>query len=166
MMKQMRENTKVIIWFVVVAFIVTIFAVWGLDLQTSGITGQGQGQGLVGKVNGVPVTPQAYQAAYTQLSQQYRAVSPTGQLSAAQQELLRDQAWTNIVNNILTEQEIKKLRDGIRASDDLKIGARFFRLRQALARANKATRNAVYARFARAHPESYYGRLAKEAIEQ
>ena len=60
MMKQLRENTKVIIWLVVVAFVVTIFAVWGLDLQTSGVTGQGQG--LVGKVNGVPVTPQTYQA--------------------------------------------------------------------------------------------------------
>lgn len=64
------------------------------------------------------------------------------------------------------QQEIKRLRDGIRASDDLKTGTRFLRLRQALARADKSARNVAYARFARAHPESYYGRLAKEAIEQ
>ena len=36
MIKQMRENTKVILWIVVVAFVVTIFAVWGLDLTGGG----------------------------------------------------------------------------------------------------------------------------------
>ncbi|MCH7549464.1 MAG: SurA N-terminal domain-containing protein [Candidatus Krumholzibacteriota bacterium] len=114
MMRQLRENTKTIIWIVVVAFLVTIFAVWGLDLQTGGIASQGPN--LIGKVDGVPITPQAYQAIYTQLAQQYRSISPTGQLNVAQQELLRDQAWNNIVTSILTEKEIDKL--GITVSDE------------------------------------------------
>lgn len=115
MMKQLRENTKVILWIVVAAFMVTIFAVWGLDLQTTGLTGQSQASGLVGKVNGVPVTPQAYQAAYAQIAQQYRAAAPEGQLSSAQQDLLRQQAWESIVTNIITEQQVQEL--GITVTD-------------------------------------------------
>ena len=57
MMKQMRENTKIILWVVVVAFIITIFAVWGLDLQS---TGTHRDKSVVGRVNGVSVTPQMY----------------------------------------------------------------------------------------------------------
>ncbi len=113
MMKQMRENTKIILWVVVVAFVITIFAVWGLDLQSGGMT---QKQSLVGRVNGVPVTPQAYQSVYTQMAQQFRASSPNGELSSMQQEMLRDQAWENIVSNILTSEQIKQL--GITVSDE------------------------------------------------
>jgi len=111
MMKQMRENTKVILWVVVIAFVITIFAVWGLDLQTGG--GPQQTQNLVGRVNGVAVTPQTYQSVYNQISQQYRAGSTDEQIPPAQQEMMRDQAWESIVSNILTEQEIEKLRIGV-----------------------------------------------------
>jgi len=114
MMKQMRENTKIILWVVVVAFVITIFAVWGLDLQGGGAGGPKQS--LVGRVNGVPVTPQAYQSIYTQMAQQFRASNPNGELSSVQQEMLRQQAWESIVSNILTTEEIKKL--GITVTDD------------------------------------------------
>jgi peptidyl-prolyl cis-trans isomerase D len=115
MMKQMRENTKIILWIVVVAFVVTIFAVWGLDLQT----GQGPVAGqynILGKVNGVSITRNQYQAAYEQLAAQMRAASTSNQLTYAQQEMIQDQAWDNIVSSILTEQQIEKL--GIGVTDD------------------------------------------------
>jgi parvulin-like peptidyl-prolyl isomerase len=112
MMQRMREGTKVILWVVVIAFVITIFAVWGLDLQ-SGSTGQKQSE--VGRVNGVPVSAQTYQQIYSQLAQQFRAQG-SGELSAAQQELVREQAWDNIVSNIITGEEIKKL--GIGVTDD------------------------------------------------
>jgi peptidyl-prolyl cis-trans isomerase D len=113
MMKAMRENTKIILWIVVVAFVVTIFAVWGLDLQTGGPGGPQQT--LVGRVNGVPVTPQVYQSVYSQLASQYRSNSPDGSLSYSTQELLRDQAWESIVNNMLTNEQIEEL--GITVTD-------------------------------------------------
>lgn len=110
MMRTMRENTKIILWVVVVAFVITIFAVWGLDLQS----GNGKKQNnLVGRVDGTPITPQAYQSVYAQLAQQYRSSSKNQDLSATQQEMLRDQAWENIVSNILTSAEIKKLGIGV-----------------------------------------------------
>lgn len=113
MMQALRENTKIILWIVVVAFLITIFAVWGLDLQTGGVSQQ---QNSVGRVDGIAVTPQAYQAIYTQLSQQFRAGNPSTDLSAVQQEMLREQAWDNIVSNILTSREIERL--GIVVTDE------------------------------------------------
>lgn len=114
MMKQMRENTKIILWVVVVAFVITIFAVWGLDLQAPTGGGQGQ-QAMVGKVNGTAITPQMYQSVYSQMAQQYRDNSPDGSLTFSQQEMLRQQAWDNLVNNVLTDQKIDDL--GITVTD-------------------------------------------------
>ncbi len=112
MMKAMRENTKIILWVVVIAFVITIFAVWGLDLQSN--NRRGDQHNTVGRVDGVNITPQAYQAIYTQLAQQYRSTS--GDLTAAQQEMLREQAWENIVNNVLTGKEVERL--GITVTDE------------------------------------------------
>jgi peptidylprolyl isomerase/peptidyl-prolyl cis-trans isomerase D len=111
MMKQMRENTKIILWVVVVAFVITIFAVWGLDLQSGDVSRQ---PNLLGRINGVTVTPQMYQAIYSQLAQQFRAQS--GELSAAQHEMIREQTWDNIVSNVITSEQIEKL--GITVSDE------------------------------------------------
>ena len=106
MMQRFRENTKIILWLVVVAFVITIFAVWGLDLQTGGMSQQ---QNTVGRVDGTAISPEAYQAVYTQLSQQFRASNPEGEISGVQQELLREQAWEQIVSNIITSREIERL---------------------------------------------------------
>jgi parvulin-like peptidyl-prolyl isomerase len=114
MMKQMRENTKVILWIVVVAFVVTIFAVWGLDLQGGGAGGRQFN--TLGKVNGIPITREQYQVMYEQLVSQMRQASPDGSLSFAQQEMVQDQVWENLITAILTDQEIEKL--GIQVSDE------------------------------------------------
>lgn len=111
MMKQMRENTKIVLWIVVVAFVITIFAVWGLDLQS---TSSHHEKSLVGRVNGVNITPQMYNSIYSQMAQQMRGQS--GDLTATQEQMIRDQAWENIVSNIITGEQIKKL--GITVTDD------------------------------------------------
>jgi len=111
----MRENTKVILWIVVFAFMVTIFAVWGLDLRgTSGPTATQYNN--IGVVNGTPISRGQYQAVYEQLSAQMRNAQPEGRLSYAQQELVNEQVWENLVNNILTSQEVEKM--GIEVTDE------------------------------------------------
>ena len=115
MMRYMRENTKVILWIVVGAFVLTIFAVWGLDLQTG--RGQGaRGSTVIGRVNGVAITAQTFRQAYADLRQRYRDATTGGELGPVQQDLLRDQAWETLVNNILTRQEIERL--GLEATDE------------------------------------------------
>jgi peptidyl-prolyl cis-trans isomerase D len=112
MLQKMRQNTKAILWVVVVAFVVTIFAVWGLDLQTGS---RATDPNIVGKVNGIPISRAQYQFAYQQFAQQLRSTSPTQSLTYAQEEFIRTQAWDSIVYGIITEQQIREL--GITVTD-------------------------------------------------
>jgi parvulin-like peptidyl-prolyl isomerase len=105
MMHKMRENTKIILWVVVVAFVVTIFAVWGLDLRTGHDSSD---PNLIGRVNGVPVSRFQYQASYDALANQFRAGSGEP-LTYAQEDFVASQAWDNIVFAIVTDQQIEKL---------------------------------------------------------
>ena len=105
MMHKMRENTKIILWVVVVSFVITIFAVWGLDLRTGKDTADPT---VLGKVNGVPITRTHYQAHYEALASQFRAAS-NEPLTYSQEEFVANQAWDNLVYSILTDQEIEKL---------------------------------------------------------
>ncbi len=113
MMRTMRENTKVILWVVVVAFVVTIFAVWGLDLRTGT---SAEDPNVIGKVNGTPITRVQYQSFYEMLASQFRSASESKSLTYAQEQFVAEQAWDNLVMTVLTEQEIEKL--GIRVSNE------------------------------------------------
>jgi parvulin-like peptidyl-prolyl isomerase len=108
----MRENTKIILWVVVISFVITIFAVWGLDLRTGQDTAD---PAVIGKVNGVPITRGQYQSHYEALAGQFRAASDQP-LTYSQEEFIANQAWDNLVYTILTDQEIDKL--GITVSND------------------------------------------------
>jgi parvulin-like peptidyl-prolyl isomerase len=112
MLQTMRQNTKAILWVVVISFVITIFAVWGLDLQTG--TGTND-PNIVGKVNGVAISRSQYQYAYQQFAEQMRGEVPGLELTYAQEEFARTQAWESIVYSILLEQEIEKL--GITVTD-------------------------------------------------
>jgi peptidyl-prolyl cis-trans isomerase D len=113
MMRQLRQNTKIILWIVVVAFVTTIFAVWGMDLKTGSTN---QDPNILGKVNGVPITRSAYRSAYEMLAAEVRNMSPDGELSYSQLDLIQNQAWENILISMLTIQQIEKL--GIRVTDE------------------------------------------------
>ena len=113
MMRQLRQNTKIILWIVVVAFITTIFAVWGMDLNTGSPSSD---PSLLGKVNGIPITRAHYRSVYEQLTAEYRKLSPSGQLTYTQMEMVDDQVWDNIIISILTEQKIEEL--GITVSNE------------------------------------------------
>jgi peptidyl-prolyl cis-trans isomerase D len=112
MMHKMRENTKIILWVVVVAFVITIFAVWGLDLRTGSDVSD---PNIIGRVNGVPVSRYQYQSSYEAIASQVRAGS-SEPLTYSQEEFIARQAWDNIVYAILTNQEIDKL--GITVNND------------------------------------------------
>lgn len=112
MMHKMRENTKIILWVVVIAFVITIFAVWGLDLRTGSDMAD---PNIIGRVNGVPVSRMQYQSAYEAIASQFRSGS-SEPLTYSQEEFIANQAWDNIVYAILTNQEIAKL--GITVNND------------------------------------------------
>lgn len=112
MLQKMRENTKIILWIVVITFVVTIFAVWGLDLQTGT---PGTDPNVIGRINGVAISVDQYRFAYQRLADQLRSSNQNQPLTSAQEEYVRGQAWDTIVYGILTEQEIARL--GITVND-------------------------------------------------
>lgn len=119
MMRQMRENTKWIMLVTAIAFVALMVFEWGMD-----ITGQtSAGLGEIGRVNGTSVSYEMYQAAYRNIVDQVSR-NQDAPLTAAQNRELEEAAWTEVVNQILIEQELG--RRGIRVTDqEVRDAARF-----------------------------------------
>ena len=61
MLSQLRQNTKVILWVVIVAFVGLIFVVWGMNLRSSG----GPEAGFIGRVGRDRITVEEYRSEVT-----------------------------------------------------------------------------------------------------
>jgi len=115
MLKKLREHTKTFLWIVVIAFVVSIFAIWGMNLK--GPSSKYQDTSILGSVNGVEITRQSYLNTLNQLYAQLRQsrgedYQPTPQ----ERRLIEEQAWQNIIQRILLDDEIKRLN--ITVSDE------------------------------------------------
>jgi len=119
MMRQMRENTKWIMLVTAIAFVGLMVFEWGMD-----ITGQsGMGFGEIGRVNGTPVIYEQYQAVYRNLYEQVSR-GQENPITTAQNREIEDAAWTELVDQILIQQELG--RRGIRVTDqEIRDAARF-----------------------------------------
>jgi peptidyl-prolyl cis-trans isomerase D len=112
MMRELRERTKVVMLIVAVAFIGLMVFEWGMDISGSSIASQ---TGELGRVNGEPVPYDRYSIAYQQLFDQARQQYGTIQLTREQIKELEDRAFNEVVNEILIQQEMRRL--DIRVSD-------------------------------------------------
>ena len=104
MLKQMRENTKTILWITIIAFVGLIILVWGADLQMGK---SGQQRGEIGSVNGEPIPYPAYQEAYRRTLADYRERAGADP-DERTELLLRNQVWSSLVDQILLNQEAEK----------------------------------------------------------
>ena len=103
MLKTMRQNTKVILWIILIAFIGTIIFAWGMN-----VTGRRQGgSDTIGVINGQKISYQqfyrAFQNVYTQTQERTEE-----QIDVETFRRLRDETWNQIVNQILLAEEIEK----------------------------------------------------------
>ena len=102
MMQQMRENTKWIMLVTALAFVALMVFEWGMDMsgQSAGALTGGQ----LGKVNGSAITygeyTQVYQSLYNQRQQE------RGDVTAAENRQLEDQAFEQLVMDRLIDQEL------------------------------------------------------------
>jgi peptidyl-prolyl cis-trans isomerase D len=110
MMQELRNKTKWIMLVVAVAFVGWMAFE---DFDFTGRTLGGQ-TGELGRVNGMPVTGQAFDQTYQQLVENARRQTG-GELSGEQLRELRQMAWDQVVTEILVQQEIR--RRGLRATD-------------------------------------------------
>jgi parvulin-like peptidyl-prolyl isomerase len=111
MLKQLRENTKTILWVVVVAFVVSIFAVWGMNFRSGGSGGQpGEVSNIIGSVDGMELTRQMYQNNTQELYTNLRAQRGEDyRLSDTEGYRLREQAWEMGIQKAIIAREIDRL---------------------------------------------------------
>lgn len=110
MMQTMRDKTKIIMILVALAFVGLMVFQWGMDISGRSTGGNGE----LGKVNGDPVQYQAYQQVLQQLSEQARQ-QVGGALTADQQKQIEDQAFNQVVDELLIQQELQ--HRGVSVSD-------------------------------------------------
>ncbi|MBN1164212.1 MAG: SurA N-terminal domain-containing protein [Candidatus Krumholzibacteriota bacterium] len=109
MLRQLRENTKVILWVVVVTFVISIFAVWGMDLRNRDRRSR-QDTDVIGSVNGIKIDRRFYAQNYQEVLAQLRMQRGENyDISPAEGHLLRSQAWETSIQKILVGEEIKRL---------------------------------------------------------
>lgn len=107
MLKQLRERTKTILWIVVVAFVVSIFAVWGMNLSTDE---EAQDPDIVGTIDGEKIYRRTYSNVFTELYNQMKTqrgedYSP----SESEYVMLADQAWEYTIQKFIIAREIARL---------------------------------------------------------
>jgi peptidyl-prolyl cis-trans isomerase D len=109
----MRENTKIILWITVVAFVGLIFLAWGADF-TSRRSGRAAEAGVLARVNGERILYTEYADQLAQARTNYE--SQTGkQPDDAVDLMLQANTWTNMIDRVLIRQEARRL--GITVTD-------------------------------------------------
>jgi len=102
----MRENTKIILWITVAAFVLLIFLAWGADFATGGGPGRGEA-GVMARVNGERLYDREYSDALEQARQLYEP-----QLEGPPDEefllMLRANTWSQLIDRKLLLQEARR----------------------------------------------------------
>jgi peptidyl-prolyl cis-trans isomerase D len=108
MLRGLRERTKTILWIVVATFIISIFAVWGMDL--SGPRQRKLDVNVAGSVDKKQISQQAYNDMLNQLYNQLKLQKGESYApSDMERSMLADQAWELAVQSRLMQKEIEKL---------------------------------------------------------
>lgn len=110
MLKVMRKNTKIVLWFVIAAFVGTIVFAWGMQYTASQ-----KMKNYVAKINGEQIRPDEYTFYYDRLARKWETDNPQAELTEDQKVRFTQQAWGELVKNVLMRQEIRKY--GIRVGD-------------------------------------------------
>lgn len=110
LMRQMRQNTKIIMLVTALSFVVLMVFEWGMDAS-----GRSSGAGTLGRVGRTEVSVEEYQNAYRLLYDQIQSTQELP-ISPAQNRTIEDMAWNEVVDQILIRNEIAQR--GIRVSDD------------------------------------------------
>ncbi|MCK4591519.1 MAG: SurA N-terminal domain-containing protein, partial [Candidatus Latescibacteria bacterium] len=110
MIDKMRKNMKLIFWIVVICFMGMIVFEWGM--HRTGIGKRGS-PSFLGKVNGVEIPHQQFQEFLRQVYQQEKQRSGT----EPDRVRLREQAWNDIVQQILLSQAVEQEKIAVSNSE-------------------------------------------------
>ncbi|MDD4858054.1 MAG: peptidyl-prolyl cis-trans isomerase [Candidatus Krumholzibacteria bacterium] len=108
MLRGLRERTKTILWIVVLTFIISIFAIWGMDLSTP--QRRHADANVAGSVDKKSVPQQAYSDMLNQLYAQLKTQKGEDYTpSDMDRDLIANQAWELTIQNILMQREVERL---------------------------------------------------------
>ncbi|MDK9701196.1 MAG: SurA N-terminal domain-containing protein, partial [bacterium] len=106
MMQTMRENTKKVLWVLIIAFIGTIIFAWGMG----GFDRNSQVRsGVLAIIDGEKILQQDFDNRVEQRIQQEREKNNNQDLDENRVRTLRNEVWDGIINEILLEQELDRL---------------------------------------------------------
>ena len=114
MMQVLRDNTKIIIWIVIIFFVGLMIFAWGMDITGSRGGGKSTGN-IVGSVNGRDIPLASFGAAADQWIENQRQQNPDKDFTESDYRQGRRQAWNDFVNNYIQMDEIERLH--IKLSD-------------------------------------------------
>ncbi len=103
MLQSMRQNTKVILWIVIIAFVGLIFGVWGMDVMSN--SNRGARAGVIGTVNGREIAAEAYSRAYQEELRIYRGQTDLPVLPSVA-KALEEKAWERVVKQTIMQDAI------------------------------------------------------------
>jgi peptidyl-prolyl cis-trans isomerase D len=93
MLSQMRQNTKTVLWIVIVAFVGLIVVGWGMQQRTGG---SGPEAGVVGSVAGTRITTQEYRSELENQRQSYYQQYGRPKTVEDEQQIV-DASWESII---------------------------------------------------------------------
>ncbi|MFH1689673.1 MAG: peptidylprolyl isomerase [Candidatus Eisenbacteria bacterium] len=107
MLEILRSRTKVFLWIVAAAFIVSIGAgsMFGSRRRDQSTTPE---QGLIGVVDGAPILYRDFSEEFRQRMVNYAQQSGT-EISDATRDAIREETWNSMVTDILVTKQIEKL---------------------------------------------------------
>jgi len=103
MMRQMRDNMKVIMIITSAAFVGLMVFGWGMDISGRG----GSGPGVLGKVNGIPISYEEWRAAYQNMYDQQQRTQQSPITSVVNKQI-ENAAWDQLVMQKLIGQELAR----------------------------------------------------------
>ncbi len=111
MFARLRQNTKIILWLVIVSFLGLIFLVWGMNVRRSG----GLEAGVVGKIADARITVEEYRNEVANQRAAYYQDKTRRRGAQAEQDI-NEKAWDAVVQNHLLWKEVA--REKLAATDD------------------------------------------------
>lgn len=104
-MSKMQHITPYVLWLLVLCFVGLIVFEWGMDYL--GMS-SGARSSVAGKVNGKSISREEYNQFYKRLMDDYHQRNNNADVSPAIEEMIKDQAFDQLVNRILVTETIEK----------------------------------------------------------
>ena len=111
MLQQLRENSKYILWIVVVGIVVW-FGSQGFTALVRQLRGETRGpeRGMIGRVDNTQIRYQDFADAYRQRIQAYAERTGGAEITDSTAEALREETWNSLLAEVLITNELDRLQ--------------------------------------------------------